>query len=85
MLPILLVLVLLLYYGSALRCPKFRRWCRRYAADFTAIGAAITLRLGLRCPIFRCWCRRYAADFTAVGAAVTLRLGPTLPKFSPLV
>ena len=47
MLPILLVLVLLLYYGSALRCPKFRRWCRRYAVDFTAVGAAITLRLGL--------------------------------------
>ena len=25
---------------------NFRRWCRRYAADFTAVGAAITLLLG---------------------------------------
>ena len=73
MLPILLVLVLLLYYGSALRCPKFRRWCRRYAVDFTAIGAAITLWLGHTLPKFRRWCRRYAAVFTAVGAAFTLR------------
>ena len=46
MLPILLVLVLLLYYGLALRCSNFRRCCRRYAADFTAVGAAITQRLG---------------------------------------
>ena len=44
--PILLQLVLLLHYGWGLRWPNFRRWCRRYAADFTAVGAAITLRLG---------------------------------------
>ena len=54
---------------------EFRRWCRRYAADFTAVGAAITLRLGPMLAEFRRWCRRYAADFTAVGAAFTLRRG----------
>ena len=43
-----------------------------YAADFTAVGAAITLRLGLMPPKFSPLCRRYAADFTAVGAAFTL-------------
>ena len=46
MLPSLLLLVPLLHYGWGLRWPNFRRWCRRYAADFTAVGAAITLRLG---------------------------------------
>ena len=46
-----------------------------YAADFTAVGAAITLRVGSTLSKFRRWCRRYAADFTAVGAAITLRLG----------
>ena len=64
---------------------EFRRWCRRYAADFTAIGAAITLWLGHTLPKFRRWCRRYAAVFTAVGAAITLRRGQMLLKFSPLV
>ena len=43
----LLLLVLLLHYGEVKRCPNFRRWYRRYAADLTAVGAAITLRLGL--------------------------------------
>ena len=54
---------------------------RSYAA-FTAVGAAISLRLGPTLAKFRCWCRRYAADFTAVGD-ITLRLGPPLAKFSP--
>ena len=75
MLPILLLLVSLLHYGWGLRWPNFRRWCRHYAADFTAVGAAITLRLGLTLLKVRRWCRRYAADFTAVGAAFTLRRG----------
>ena len=52
MLPILLLLVLLLHHGYGLCCPNFRRWCRRYTADFTAVGAAITLRLGLMLPKF---------------------------------
>ena len=47
MLPILLLLVLLLHYGLGLCCPNFPRWCKRYAADFAAVGAPITLRLGL--------------------------------------
>ena len=46
MLPILLLLVPPLHYGEVKCCPNFRRWCRRYAADFTAVGAAFTLRRG---------------------------------------
>ena len=48
--PILLLLVLLLHYREVKRCPNFRRWYRRYAADFTAVGAAITLRVGSKLP-----------------------------------
>ena len=40
MLPISLVLVGLLHYGEGQCCPKFSRWCRRYAAHFTAVGCA---------------------------------------------
>ena len=46
MLPVLLLLVLLLHYREVKRCPNFRRWYRRYAADFTAVGAAFTLPRG---------------------------------------
>ena len=68
MLPISLLLVPPLHYREVKCCPNFRRWCRRYAADFTAVGAALLhYREGLCCPNFRRWCRRYAADFTAVG------------------
>ena len=45
-LPILLLLVLLLHYGEGKCCLNFRRWCRHYAAAFTAVGAVITLRRG---------------------------------------
>ena len=49
--------------------PNFRRWCRRYTADFSAVGAAfLHYRYGKCCPNFSRWCRRYDADFTAVGA-----------------
>ena len=69
MLPILLLLVPLLHYGEGLRWPNFPRWCRRYAAHFTAVGAAFTLRIGsmlakfsplvqaLGCCFSCCWCR----------------------------
>ena len=39
--------------------PVFGQLCRRYAARFTAVGAAL-----------HATCRRYAAHLTAVGAAV---------------
>ena len=52
MLPILLLLVPPLHYGEVKCCPNFRRWCRHYAADFTAVGAAFTLRLGSMLPKF---------------------------------
>ena len=40
MLPISLLLVPPLHYREVKCCTNFRRWCRRYAADFTAVGAA---------------------------------------------
>ena len=52
MLPILLLLVLLLHYGLGLCCPNFPRWCKRYAADFAAVGAGITLPVGSKLPEF---------------------------------
>ena len=61
MLPILLLLVPLLHYGLGRCCPNFRRWCRRYAADFTAVGVA-----------FYTSARVNAARFSAVGVGVTL-------------
>ena len=30
----------MLHYGEGKRCPFFRRWCRRYAAHYAAVGAA---------------------------------------------
>ena len=44
--PFPLLLMLLLHYGEGKRCSNFRRWCRRYVAVFTAVGAAITLWRG---------------------------------------
>ena len=44
--PFLLLLVVLLHYGEGKCCLNFRRWCRRDATVFTAVGAAITLRRG---------------------------------------
>ena len=49
MLPILLLLVPLLHYGEGQCCPNFRRWSRRYAAHFTAVGVGVTL------PKMFCW------------------------------
>ena len=86
MLPILLLLVRLLHYGEGQCCPNFSRWCRRYVAHFTAVGAAFCTTV-----------RVNAARFLAVGVVVmlpilllleppfTLRLGSMPPKFSPLV
>ena len=64
----------------------FSRWCRRYVAHFTAVGAAFytTVRVNI-------------ARFSAVGVGVmlpilllsvppfTLRLGLTLPDIQTLV
>ena len=41
MLPILLLLVPPLHYREVKCCPIIRRWCRRYAAHFTAVGATL--------------------------------------------
>ena len=52
MLPILLLLLLLLHYGWGLRFRNFALWCKQYAADYTAVGAAITLPVGSMLPYF---------------------------------
>ena len=63
------------------RCPFFGRWCRRYVAHFTAVGAA-----------FETTARVHAARFSIVGEdimlpflllvpAFTLRIGKMLPVF----
>ena len=59
MLPISLLLVPPLHYRDVKFCPNFRRWCRRYAVDFSAVGAAfLRYREVKRCPNFRRSCRR---------------------------
>ena len=63
MLPILLLLVPPLHYGEVKCCTNFRRWCRRHAADITAVGAAFLHYGEVKCcPNFRRWCKRYAAQ-----------------------
>ena len=50
--------------------PGFGRWCRRYAAHFTAVGAAVYTTAKLNTARFTSVCRRrYGANFTAVDAA----------------
>ena len=63
MLPIVLLLVPPLHYREVKCCPILRRWCRRYAAHFTAVGAALYTTV-----------RAYAAQIFAVGVGVTLPL-----------
>ena len=82
MLPFLLLLVHLLHYGEGQCCPNLSRWCRRYAVDFTAVGAT-----------FYTTVRVNTAQILGIGVGVllpillllvppfTLRLGSMLPKF----
>ena len=49
--------------------PVFSRWCRRYAANLIAVGAAFYTTARVNAAVFSRWCRRYAVHFTAVGAA----------------
>ena len=66
--------------------PKFSPLVWRYAADFTAVGAAITLRLGSMLRNFTRWCRRFAAYLTVVGRAfyTTARVNAARFSFRPL-
>ena len=83
MLPILLLLVPPLHCGEVKCCPNVRRWCRRYAADFTAVGAALLhYGEGQCCPNFTRWCRRYAAVFTAVSATFYTTARVNAARFS---
>ena len=51
-------------------CPLSGRWCRHYAAQFTAVGAAFDTTARVTAARFvGLWCRRYTSHFTAVGAA----------------
>ena len=46
-------------------------WCRHYAADFSAVGAAVYTTATVNAARFvGRWCKRYTAQFSAVGAAV---------------
>ena len=49
-----------MHYGEGKCSPLFSRWCRRYAAHFTAVGAVYTTA------------RVNAARFSAVGVSVML-------------
>ena len=53
----------LLRYGEGKSYPFFRRWCRRYAADLIAVGAA-----------FYTTSRVNASRFRAVGVGDMLRI-----------
>ena len=68
--PFLLLLMLLLHYGEGKRCSNFRRWCRRYDAVFTAVGAAITLWRGQMLPKFSPLVSALCYPFFAVGTDV---------------
>ena len=64
MLPVLLLLVLPITLLLGYMLPLFHRWCRRYAAHFTAVGAALYTAT-----------RVHAAPFYAVGVGVMLEVG----------
>ena len=69
-LPFLLLLLLLLHYGEGKRCSNFRRWCRRYDAVFTAVGAAIILWRGQMLLKFSPLVSALCYPFFAVGTDV---------------
>ena len=73
MLPILLLLVFHFTLRSEQTLPVFvSRWCRRYTADFSAVGAAF-------CPTARV----NATRFSAVGVGVVLPiLSLLVPPFT---
>ena len=51
-------------------CPFLGRWCRRYAAHFTAASAAVYITATVNAAIlFIRSCKRYAAHFSVVGTA----------------
>ena len=61
----------------------FSRWCRRYAAHFTAVSAAVytTARVNVA-RFFGRWCRRYGAHFAAVDAALYTTARINAARFS---
>ena len=72
--PSLLLLVLLLHCGEGKCCSNLRRWCRRYAAHFIAVGVRITL------PKMFCWYLARMRTFTQLsnGDCVSIRGTNTL-------
>ena len=77
--------------------PKFSRWCRRYAADFTAVGAAITLPVGSMLPqysplvqalcsrFYCCWCCYYTTGRVYAAQTFPVGVGVMLPILLLLV
>ena len=87
-----------LHYGEGKCCSKFRRWGRRYAAHFTAVGAGVTLPkmfgwylarirtfTQLCCPFYSCWCRFYTTDRVHAGQIFGVGVGVMLPILQLLV
>ena len=74
MLPILLLLVPPFTLDEVKCCLNISRWCRRYAAHFTAVRAAFYTTAGLN-----------AACFSAVGVGVMLPISLLLvTPFTPV-
>ena len=70
-------------YSEGNCSPFFRRWCRRYAADLIAVGAAFYTTAKVNAARFRAvGCRRYAAHFAAVGDAFYTTARANAARFS---
>ena len=83
MVPILLLLVPPLRYGEGQCCPNISRRCRRYAALFTAVGAAFETTARVTAPSFvGRWCRRYASHFAAASCAFDTTAKVTAARLS---
>ena len=75
-----------MYKRQGKRCPFFGRWCRRYAAYFTAVGAAVytTARVNA-VRFFGRGCQRYVAQFSAVSAAFDTTVRVIATRFASAV
>ena len=76
----------LLRYGEGKCFSCFGRWCKRYAALLSALGAAFYAMPRVNAARFSSVvCRRYAGHFTAVGAAFYTTARVNAARFRPLV
>ena len=72
--------------GKGICCLSFGRWCRRYAAHYNAIGAAIYATARVNAARFSAvGCRRYDAHFPGVDAAFYTTARVNAARFSAVV